>query len=351
MTTETAPRTSPPATEKQIQTIARMERTLGIPKAQRVDPDGLSRAEASEHISSMISQMNALVGDDDAPAAPATQDTSQPNARELAAQQRERQRANEKIARVQAQHPEQRDLAQGEWPPVPAASSEAQAEDVWEEGRIKSTSAFVGAQASQQVAPAPRAAAPVSTASDNPFDAPGNDDLVLGTLSDEDDNDPELVRVVPSPVGKTFAFQITSADWVPPKSSPYGGIRLTCVGLPVPNEQGETAEGTESQDYLSMNPNSRWRHEALLAAINEQRCRRSRLPGHTFWGTTEDDTYEYTNDKGEKRVTKRTRIADYLQGPTPPAIKAKTNGVAPREKVTARLGAEFDVANEDRIPF
>lgn len=98
-----------------------------------------------------------------------------------------------------------------------------------------------------------------------------------------------------------------------------------------------------------MSPASRWRHEKLLAAINVERCKRSQLPGRTFWATTEADNYEFTNDAGEARVTKRTRIKDYLEGESPKPIKTSSNGAAPRATVRARLGTEFDPGRD--TPF
>lgn len=278
--------TQPPAAPKQLETIARMARTQG----KTFNTEGLSRAQASEIISNLIGTM------------------------------------------------QERGLDQGEWPPVPPQSSEAQPQREYEARTMDA-----GARDPQAMPQANPVGVAQARANDNPFASDGSD-MELSTLGDEDEaEDPELVRTVPAPVGGPFAFQIVTADWVPPKNSQYGGIRLTCVGLPAGNEAGKTADGTEAGDYLSMNPNSRWRHEALLAAINEERCKRSQLDGHTFWATTEEDNWERTNEEtGETRVIKRTRIKDYLEGPSPkPLSDGRVNGTATPAKPVARLGAEF----------
>ena len=328
-TEQQSPIASPPATPNQIKTIQRLERVLHGTRGQKTDTSALTRAEASELIGALIEQTNRLADDG--------------NEDEGAVQQRLSQAVTQPAPAPQPVQAVQRTPEQGEWPPVPPQSSEAQPT----EALIESMGGAQGALPADDSTLARPAFRPVPTlaqarADDNPFAADGDEEL--GTLGDEDEaEDPELVRTVPAPVGGPFAFQILSADWVPPKNSQYGGIRLTCVGLPAGNEAGKTADGTEAGDYLSMNPNSRWRHEALLAAINEERCKRSQLAGHTFWATTEEDNWERTNEEtGETRVIKRTRIKDYLEGPSPkPLSNGRVNGTAAPAKPVAKLGAEF----------
>lgn len=351
---------STPATERQIATIRRMEQVLRGSRGRKTDTTGMSARAASDLITDLIREQSAMAEEPEAEDAQATTEVVQPQ--HVAHLQQVTQppatpkqletitrlaRAQGKtidtdgLTRAQASEiisnligtMQERTPEQGEWPPVPPQSSEAQR--VVQPADVPQVQAEVQeAQTANQPAQA--------RASDNPFAAEGDEEL--RTLGDEDEaEDPELVRTVPAPVGGPFAFQIVSADWVPPKSSQYGGIRLTCVGLPDGNEQGKTANGTEAGDYLSMNPNSRWRHEALLAAIDEERCKRSQLAGHTFWATTEEDNWERTNEEtGETRVIKRTRIKDYLEGPTPkPLSNGRVNGTVTPAKPVAKLGAEF----------
>lgn len=327
MATETAPSPAP-ASPKQIETITRLERATGVPKAQRKDATTMTRQQASAYISDLIARTQADDDDEDEAPAPAQAGRVLP-----ANQVGERELAETKAA-MQQLPGTRNETPQGEWPPVPAQSSEVR--------RI--TKQDVGEMPAEILVPTiqPHQA----QASDNPFESNGDDDLGLRLGDEEDDDEIDLVRQKDAPEGGPFAFQIISAASVPAGPSGFKSIRIRARGLPVTPE----AENGIVEDLLSLSDKARFRMDPFLDAIQAPesgKAKRSQLPGKTFWATTKRETRTWQDSvSGEERSTTSTRVKEYLTGP--PIEAPKLNGAAPRQKVQPTLGSEFDT---DKVPF
>jgi hypothetical protein len=354
MAVETAPSpvTTVPATPRQQETIARFERNLHIPKAQRKDASAMNRAQASEYISELIA-MTQEDDEDETPAAPPAVSSTQPNEREQAAQDRQREQAEQTIAQqeqrtgttIPREFPP-RTAEQGEWPPVPPQSSEAQ-RPVQPLFRTtgEATRALLEQEGVRMTPPAPQTSVP---ANDDPFSAPGGQswaDLGMSQLGDEDD-EIDLERSKLAPVGVPLGFQVISSEKKPAKPGGYPGILITAKVVVVDTEKYPDVEpGGTATDYISLSPNARWKIDEFLDACHAPpsgKINYRQFVGWTFWARCKRDDYASRNEEtGEERVFPKAVIDKYLDGPTIKATAPSTNGTASREKVQARLGEEF----------
>jgi hypothetical protein len=329
MAVETAPNTqyqSPPATEKQLQTIARFHRSLAVPKREQRDTAGMTRADASEYISSLIQRMQS---DEDETPSPAAQVGPAIPASEITGTHPVVQQATAAARALPG--------AQGEWPAPPPQSSERDPQQEVE-ARAMDAGAGNAVVRTSTVAPTPTTA-PVR---DDPFAAPQGEswaDLGASQLGDEDD-EIDLERAKLAPAGIPLGFQVISSEKKQAGPSGYPGILVTAKV--VAGADGTELGGTATE-YLSLSPNARWKLDQFLDACNappEGKINYRQFVGWTFWAQAKRDDYTKTTDSGDTQVTPKCVIDKYLEGPKIDA--PKLNGTAPREKVKAQLGAEFD---------
>lgn len=322
MSVETAPNTqyqSPPATPKQLETIARFHKSLAIPKREQRYTAEMTRAQASEYISSLIQRMQS---DEDETPSPTEQVGPAIPASEITGTHPVVQQAPAAARALPG--------AQGEWSAPPPQPSEAQQETIQ---RIPQPSANRPMTEARE--------APTAPARDDPFAAEQGEswaDLGASQLGDEDD-EIDLERAKLAPAGVPLGFQVISSEKKQAGPSGYPGILVTAkvVAAGEGVEQGGTAT-----EYLSLSPNARWKLDQFLdacAAPPEGKINYRQFVGWTFWAQAKRDDYTKTTDSGDTQVTPKCVIDKYLEGPKIDA--PKLNGTIPREKVKAQLGTEF----------